>query len=109
MVDPHPKLKWQNLIHKKCPACNARLETTSTGFECPYKKNGECPGSFFISRRKFVEILTNPEHFAVRFLNKHEHEILNNALHEIGITDTDAFWRAPVQHDIIGAEKPLEN
>jgi hypothetical protein len=83
-----PGRKWQNLIHRKCPDCDTKMIFVSRGFQCPDDK---C--HFFISKQKMVEILTNPEHAALRFASPHEAEILNGALDDIGVIHND-FWQA---------------
>lgn len=96
MVEEHTKLRWQNLIHKKCPQCDLRMVVKNSGFECPATTH-----RFFIGKKKFAEILTDPNHAAVRYLNYHEKKILNDALLEIGIVDTQRFWRAPAINDTV--------
>ena len=80
---------WQNLIHRKCPDCDSRMQTNKAGFGCP-----EVDCGFFITRNKLAEVLTDPTHAAVRYLNSHEHVILEKALAEIGIVPSND-WRAP--------------
>ena len=81
------KLRWQNLIHKKCPRDNERMLAERNGFKCPLP---DC--DFFVTRKKMVEILTDPEHSAVKYANVHEKQIINDALEEMGV-DTTQFWQ----------------
>lgn len=82
--------KWQNLIHKKCPDCDARMQSTPRGFLCPATDH-----QFFITRATLGQYLTDPSHPIVRFASQHEREIINEALRELGIQQVDEFWRAP--------------
>lgn len=82
---------WQNLLHKKCPDCNSQFTENRTGFTCELKEKGEC--DFYISKIKMAEILTDKNHAAVRFMNDHEKELLNEALQELGVV-VDKLWEA---------------
>lgn len=69
-------MKWQNLLHKKCPKCDGRLEQKmdrAVIFEC---ENGD----FVISRRKVFEILMDETHVLRRHLTAHERELLEGAI-----------------------------
>jgi len=76
---------WQNLIYKKCPDCNIDMNEKGVGYDCP-----KC--SFFITKTKFAEILTDPTHTAVRFLSGTERDILDGILSEVGIKKVDDYW-----------------
>ena len=82
-------IKWQNLIHKKCPKCDARFLPHPKGYFCP---DDAC--AFFITKKRLVEILTDHTHPAIRFASDHELDILDEALRELGINPQD-IWRAP--------------
>jgi len=71
---------WQNIVFKKCPDCNARLDNHPKGFMCPDDKCG-----FFITTSGLTKILTDPSHAAIRYLSKEARVILNQQLREIGI------------------------
>ena len=71
---------WQNIVFKKCPDCDKRLENHPKGFMCPDDMCG-----FFISLGGVTKILTDPNHAAVRFLSKEARAVLDQQLKEIGI------------------------
>lgn len=81
---------WQNLIHKKCPNCDARFLPHPRGFYCPDDK---C--AFFITRLKLVQILTDPTHPALMHMSPHELDILDTALRDLGVVPSE-FWQTPV-------------
>lgn len=75
-------MKWQNLLHKKCPKCESALEQLkdrATIFECTNR--GAC--DFLISRRKMFEILTDETHVLRRHLSPHERELLEGAVAQL--------------------------
>ena len=79
MNDEKPKRRWQNLLHKKCPNCDARLEDAHMFFKCPViKEDGR--NCFFIRKTKAIEFLMDPEHPANICLAPHERDTLNEAL-----------------------------
>ena len=73
-------MHWQNLIHKKCPKCDARLRERDRGLICPER---DC--SFAIALTSWAKIMTDPSHVMHRFLSPHERETLNTALAELGV------------------------
>ena len=85
---------WQNLIHRHCPDCDITMDKKRVGFSCP-----QC--SFFITKTKFTEILTDSNHAAVRYLNNDEKKMLKSILNEVGSEnsqkdiDKDDFWNQP--------------
>lgn len=76
----HP-MRYQNLIHKKCPRCDQHLETLNLIFRCPDDVCG-----FTITRRGWADILLDESHVMRRFLTKHESETLENAIEELAKT-----------------------
>jgi len=68
--------RWQNLIHRKCPTCDSKLEWGSNWFVCP---DNNC--KFMIHGSKIVEILTGP--MIRRFLSEHEESIIDNAISDL--------------------------
>ena len=80
--------KWQNLIHKKCPNCDLRLEETKTHWICPSYKN-DTTKCFIISKEKSVSYMTDPSHPANKHLSKHERDTLQEALINIGLISQD--------------------
>lgn len=74
-----PRKKWQNLIHKKCPKCDRKLQWRDKVFLC---LSPDCEG-FAISREKLVVILTDQTHIMRRFASPHELELIENAIVEI--------------------------
>lgn len=81
--------KWQNLIHKKCPNCDMRLEDSGKFWKCP-RAGIELlalgrQNCFFISKEKALDFLTDPTHSANRFLSQHERETLTEGLRSLGI------------------------
>ena len=69
------KKQWQNLIHRKCPSCNSRMEWSSSCFRCPDKDCG-----FAITGQKLIEILTDEGHIIHHFMSPHERDILESAI-----------------------------
>lgn len=47
--------------------------------------------AFYISKQKMAEILTNPNHAAIRFLTPHEKTLLDRAITEIGLVPSDVM------------------
>ena len=97
-------MRWQNLIHKKCPVCDARLEENSGGFQCQQADAHDDGRRFAISKVRLVEILTDPDHAAVRHMNDHERVLLDKALKQMGIDDLRRFWRDRPKKDRIEPE-----
>lgn len=71
---------WQNIVFKKCPDCDLRLENHTRGYMCPDDMCG-----FFITREGVTKILLDDQHAAVKYLSKEAREVLNKQLEEIGI------------------------
>jgi 5-methylcytosine-specific restriction endonuclease McrA len=74
-------MKWQNLMEKRCPACDSELEEIKDRailFEC---KNHQC--GFFLTKRKYFEILMDESHVLRRFLSTASAEKLENAIAEL--------------------------
>lgn len=69
---------WQNLVFKKCPNCDTRLEDHPRGFFCP-----EVKCNFFITRDGMYQILTDKEHAALRFISRDAREVLEKTIKEI--------------------------
>ena len=68
-------MRWQNLIHKKCPNCDAQLteeKDRAVMLECK-----EC--GFMISQKKLLEILTDETHVLRNHLTPHEKIIIKQA------------------------------
>lgn len=84
--DKKPQRKWQNLLHKKCPNCNERLEDRRLFFACPSPhKDDPNKSCFFIKKTKVMEYLLDPNHPAHTCLTKHEKENLDKTLKSFGI------------------------
>lgn len=75
--------RWQNLIHKKCPNCNNKLEDRGSYWVCP--DSGLHKNCFIIHRFKVIQFLTDPTHAANRFLSEHERKTLTEGLRGLGI------------------------
>lgn len=77
-------MRWQNLIYKKCPRCDARLDAIIRKkrlyFECLIEKSG-C--GFIISAEKLGQILTDENHIMRKFLTPHERTSLETAINEV--------------------------
>lgn len=78
MNPDHVKKKWQNLVHKKCIKCDARLEEKQDRAVLYVCTDPDC--DFFITRRKLFEILTDETHIMRRFLTEHERQQLEEAV-----------------------------
>lgn len=76
MVTEKPKKRWQNLLHKKCPNCNSRMQDKQLYFSCP----NAC---FFIKKTKAVEYLLDPKHQANICLSSHERETIEKAVQNL--------------------------
>lgn len=74
--------KWQNIIYTKCPDCGFRMlyNTRHDSYVCP--TNG-C--TFFITKKKMLEILSDTTHSAVRYATMEELRIIDRLLREFGI------------------------
>lgn len=72
---------WQNLIHKKCPKCDERLEYYKKNDAYICKTDG-CPG-FYVTSRGLIKIFLDPEHATVKYASREEREIINIALKEL--------------------------
>lgn len=70
--------KWQNLIHGKCPDCDARMIKMTVELACPDDK---C--HFIIKRSKVAEILRDTHHKAIQFASDHEKLLITKALEEV--------------------------
>lgn len=77
--------KWQNLLYRKCPNCDSRLNETKDYFSClnshPDKQNAGC---FFIAKAKAVEYLLNPNHPAHFCLSPNERQNINAIIKTYG-------------------------
>jgi len=83
-----PKRKWQNLLHRKCPNCNAHLEEKSEYLVCPNPHaTDEKRNCFFIKKIKAAEFLMDPNHPAHFCLSPHERITLEQTLREMGILE----------------------
>ena len=68
-------MRWQNLIHKKCPKCDGPLTEEmdrAVMIECK-----EC--GFMISQKKLLEILSDETHMLRRHLTPREKMIIEQA------------------------------
>ena len=79
---PEPLKRWQNLIFKKCPKCNRRLEDFKSP-NLPMMRCLESACEFMIRRRAWADILLEETHVMRRFLTKHEAETLETAVKEL--------------------------
>lgn len=68
--------RWQNLIHRKCPVCDTRMDWKGGWFRCP-------TSDFAISGAKVVDILTDEEHIIHRFMSAHERQVLEQGLRDM--------------------------
>ena len=78
--------KWQNLVHKKCPDCDARFKEEYDLFKCETEDCG-----FALTREKMALILTDPNHAAIKFMSPHEESILIDALKSVGVDNPEQF------------------
>jgi hypothetical protein len=78
MNPEYVKKKWQNLVHKKCIKCDARLEEKQDRVVLYVCTDPDC--DFFITRRKLFEILTDENHILRRYLTEHERIELEEAV-----------------------------
>ena len=85
--------RWQNIIHKQCPDCDTEFVERNNHFKCPTESCG-----FGLSIQKMAEILTDPSHSAIRFMDKNEENILYNALQSLGIESPEKFMKKTVHH-----------
>jgi hypothetical protein len=72
-------MKWQNLMEKTCPACDGQLQEIKDRailFCCQ-----DC--DFFITKRKYFEILMDESHVLRRFLTVANTEKLEQAIAEL--------------------------
>jgi hypothetical protein len=69
-------MKWQNLMKKKCPKCEAELRPVNDK-TILYACTG-C--EFIITRRKYAEILADPNHIMRSFLTTEELYQLEEAI-----------------------------
>ena len=76
VIENKPLKRWQNLIHKKCPRCDERMNWRDKYFRCP-------SGCFTISGVKLIEILTDPEHIVQQYLSPHEREIIEGGIKKV--------------------------
>lgn len=90
-----PNKHWQNLIHRKCPCCDARLEhRKEPNANHPLKEidfyvcEDKC--GFIITRGSYVKILEDETHIMRRFLTKHERELLQLTLRSVELFEPDA-------------------
>ena len=67
--------RWQNLVHRKCPKCDSRLELHYFTYKCP-----QVMCRFAIGKRKIAEILTDETHVIHRFMSPHERRLLEQAV-----------------------------
>jgi len=81
-----PRRTWQNLLHKKCPNCDGRLDDHGDFFYCtqphPTEEGRNC---FMIRKTKAAEYLLNPEHPANYCLSPNEKEQIAHAIQAMGI------------------------
>lgn len=83
-TESKPTRRWQNLLYKKCPNCNERLEDARLFWKCPNTKE-DGKSCFFIKQLQALEYLMNPEHPANRCLSLSEREHLKELLGKTGI------------------------
>lgn len=76
------KKRWQNLIHRKCPKCDNKLEWQGDVFRC-VNSIDECQEGFAIGKGKLVSILTDETHIIRRFASPHELELIENAISDV--------------------------
>lgn len=68
-----PKRKWQNLLHRKCPNCDTRLELSKSYLVCPNQSPTEAKRNcFFIKLDRAIEFLRDTQHPANFCLTNHE-------------------------------------
>ena len=72
-------IKWQNLIHGKCPKCDERMTWVEAILRCT---TADCEG-FAIGKGKLVSILTDPTHIVRRFMSPHEVEIVEGSIYKV--------------------------
>ena len=66
-------MEWQNLITKECPKCRWKLgHEGDIGFKC---SNAHC--DFFITRRKYAEIISDPTHNFRTHLSRVQWDLLD--------------------------------
>lgn len=71
-----PKKHWENLIHKKCPICNEKLEWKSHTFFC----NNHRENPFIINSDKLAKFLLNKNGPTFKNMTDHERDILEDAI-----------------------------
>ena len=87
LLDQKPKRKWQNLLHKKCPNCDSRLEDKDMYLVCPNPDtNGKHQHCFFIEKQKAADFLLNQDHPANFCLSSHERAKISEVIQSLGIT-----------------------
>lgn len=74
--------RWQNLLHKKCPNCDSRLEDANLFLKCPIMRE-DGKSCFFIKKTKAIEFLLDPTHKANICLSDHERGIIKEAIQKI--------------------------
>jgi hypothetical protein len=86
MFEEKPKRRWQNLLHKKCPNCDSRLEDARLFWMCPNPHpKDEGRNCFFIKKEKAAAFLLDPNHPANFCLSEHERETIDGVIAEMGI------------------------
>ncbi len=78
------KRRWQNLLYKKCPNCDSRLEDRNLYFICPNPNpQDSLKNCFFIKKTRAAELLLDPKHPANICLNSHERLTLDEKMKEL--------------------------
>lgn len=81
-----PRRHWQNLLHKKCPNCDTRLQDSGQYFLCPNPSpTEEGRNCFFILKTKAATYLLDTSHPANFCLTPHERDTVEDSLREMGI------------------------
>ena len=89
-------MKWQNLIHKKCPKCDTQFTERMDRvvmFECE-----EC--GFMISQSKLLDILTDETHVLRNHLTQHEKTLIEQATGQEGTEEDVPKKKYLWSHDI---------
>lgn len=81
VAEKKPK-RWQNLLHRKCPNCDSRLENARLFLKCPTTRE-DGTSCFFIKKIQAMEFLLDPKHKANIYLTHHERETIKEAIQKI--------------------------
>jgi hypothetical protein len=70
--------RWQNLVHKKCPHCDAKMLREPKVFACP-----DC--DYYITPAKLIAFITDKTSVTWQHMSAHEREIVENGMRQLGI------------------------